>query len=184
MEGFASSPQVNISLLLYQAEPQPVIITENVNITEYVNITLNQTVSLFGASTPQLSTFVILACITAGSLIFIVFDCLCFKQGVAQTDIEVIGDFQFSERKEEGDTFENTKNFYESNVTNQDLLATNEIGKQHYFSGDPRTNLDGLYFSKSRHMAATQRTGGSRSSVELSNLFRKKISVVPISAMP
>lgn len=134
MEGFASSPQVNISLLLYQAEPQlsdtPVIITE------YVNITLNQTVSLFGASTPQLSTFVILACIMAGSLIFIAFDCLCFKQGGTQTDIEVIGDFQFSERKDEGDTFENTKNFYETSVTNQDLLGTNEIGKQHYFSGD------------------------------------------------
>jgi hypothetical protein len=33
-------------------------------------------------------------------------------------------------------------------------------------------------------MAATQRTAGSKNSVELSNLFRKKMSVVPISAMP
>jgi hypothetical protein len=87
-------------------------------ITEYVNITLNQTVSLFGASTPQLSTLVILACITAGSLLFIAFDCLCLKHDSTQTDIEVIGDFQFSERKGDGDTFENSKNFYESNVTN------------------------------------------------------------------
>lgn len=81
-------------------------------------MTVNQTISLFDAATPQVSTFVILACITAGSLFFIAFDCLCFKQ-TAQADIEVVGDFEFSERKGgDLDNFEQTKNFYDSNLTN------------------------------------------------------------------
>jgi hypothetical protein len=85
-------------------------------------MTINKTASLFDPSSPQYGSFVVLACIVGGSILFIFIDCLCRKQADSK-DIEVIGDFEFSERKEEQQadvlaSMEYTKNFYESNVTN------------------------------------------------------------------
>ena len=92
-------------------------------------------------------------------------------------------DFKFTDRFEDNSgrklfnsNTEGINNFYESNVTNQDLLPETK----NFSSGpDPNHNRlpsfgERVFFSKSRNNAHTSRTSGSKTSIELSSLFRKK----------